>query len=111
MSISDTRAYIVTARMDLSAASGPAMMKSAMAASVLGWTLLWAEALGIVAFVPLWAAAAMFFSGLALIPFGLSRTPTQAAAPEPSGQHHVPQSGKPDTFPANKEVDWVDNCS
>ncbi len=41
----------------------------AITLTVVGWGLFWAVALGLVGFVPLAAALAMFVAGLALIPF------------------------------------------
>jgi len=41
----------------------------ALCLTVIGWAPLWAGALSLVALVPSWLAALLFFAGLALIPF------------------------------------------
>lgn len=46
-----------------------AIMGWAWALTVLGWALFWAAALGVIGFIPIAAAASIFVSGLALIPF------------------------------------------
>ncbi len=52
---------------------GDRLMALALALTVLGWTVLWARALGVLPFPPAWAAACIFFCGLGLIPFGSAR--------------------------------------
>jgi hypothetical protein len=42
---------------------------AALCLTVVGWSLLWATALAIVPFMPLWAGPAIFAVGLLLIPF------------------------------------------
>ena len=44
-------------------------MAVALGLSVLGWSLLWAQALAIVSILPQWLCAGAFFGGMALIPF------------------------------------------
>jgi hypothetical protein len=36
---------------------------------IVGWSLLWAQALSIVELVPQWVCTLLFFTGIALIPF------------------------------------------
>ena len=61
----------------------------AMVLTVLGWALMWAAALGLVPFVPVPAAATMFVSGLALIPF--ATRPVRGPAERPRADKPGPQ--------------------
>ena len=51
----------------------------ALALCILGWTLLWAQALSVVELLPQWLCAAVFFTGIALIPL-CRRTPRERSA-------------------------------
>jgi hypothetical protein len=65
---------------------------AAFCLTVLGWSLAWAEALGIVALVPSWIAVAAFALGLALIPFARGGTALQRTAEERA--HAPPPPGR-----------------
>ena len=49
--------------------AGDRITALALFLTVIGWGLVWACALALVAVVPMWAAALVFSFGLALIPF------------------------------------------
>ena len=51
------------------------MTVAALFLTIAGWSLIWAEALGLVGLVPMWFAIGTFASGLALIPFMAERPP------------------------------------
>ena len=44
-------------------------MGCALLLSVAGWSLMWAQALALVRFVPEWLCIVWFFAGIGLIPF------------------------------------------
>lgn len=54
---------------------GRHILMEAMLVSVSGWSLMWADALSLVTFVPIWLSVMCFYSGLAMIPFCRSRPP------------------------------------
>lgn len=42
---------------------------------VTGWSMMWADALSLVAGLPMWIPVVCFYAGLAFIPFALPRDP------------------------------------
>ncbi|MGE3781468.1 MAG: hypothetical protein AB7H71_01830, partial [Alphaproteobacteria bacterium] len=46
---------------------------TALVLTVVGWSMLWARALGLTPLLPIWLPPLAFFLGLALIPFGRAR--------------------------------------
>jgi hypothetical protein len=45
------------------------MTCAALAMTVAGWGLIWANGLSLIKLIPVWLGIALFFVGLALIPF------------------------------------------
>jgi hypothetical protein len=76
LSLSSLAAKILRATFGPSAITG-----WALALTVLGWTLTWAAALGLMNFVPIAAAVAIFVLGLALIPFGIRQSQQKVTQP------------------------------
>ena len=47
----------------------PNRLGAALIVALVGWTIFWASALNLLAFLPPWLGGVLFFAGLGLIPF------------------------------------------